>query len=465
MVVHALARLSALVSSNPLYALITLLALTSFETAVAQNRSTDSPENGQIAIRLSGQVVDTSTGNPVPRAETVCKGEDDTSTPPVTTLTDGEGRFECKGLRPGRYRISARRDGYLRSEYGSKGQGRPGLPITLTPDRKDERITIRLIRLAAVNGRVFGEDGDPIKDVTIQALRDRFQRGRKVLLPTAYARSNDRGEFRISDLEPGRYVVVADRMNYLRPRPAHGDTSETGYVTTYFPNGSEPSQAQVLLLEPGADLPGVDFSLKKTRVFSVRGRIARPAGSEPLRGNLVLAMPNTLMRASTPIREDGTFELHGLPPGSFPLIAMMQTDGGQSTASSIVEVSDRNIDDFVLTPTVSVTIVGKVRSSASGEPLPQASVALIAAGEGVGRPGSVSTVVKGDGAFTLTGVNPQRYRLEVGGLSGSRFYLKEARLAGVNVLDQDFDVTSSVTVDLLLSADTGSVSGEVIEAG
>src|ERR1039457_7067549 len=63
-----------------------------------------------------------------------------------TVTTDAAGRFAMAGVAPGKYRLSAERNGFLVAQYGGRGAGKPGTLLTLEPgqnssdrDRKSTR--------------------------------------------------------------------------------------------------------------------------------------------------------------------------------------------------------------------------------------------------------------------------------------------------------------------------------------
>ena len=63
--------------------------------------------------------------------------------------------------------------------------------------------------MTAMIVNVFDEDGEPVAMVNVQALRQSYVRGQKQLAPASSASTNDRGEFRIFGLPPGRYFLSA----------------------------------------------------------------------------------------------------------------------------------------------------------------------------------------------------------------------------------------------------------------
>src|SRR5262245_18224099 len=75
---------------------------------------------------IEGWVVKAGTGEPVSRAQVVLSRTDGTATGSTKATTDAGGRFLLGNIPPGRYRIYATRDGYIRTEYGQRSLGGTG---------------------------------------------------------------------------------------------------------------------------------------------------------------------------------------------------------------------------------------------------------------------------------------------------------------------------------------------------
>src|SRR5204863_188047 len=60
-----------------------------------------------------------------------------------------------------------------------------------------------------ISGRVFDRDGEPLANVTVEALKYSYQEGQRVLNGVQTARTNDLGEYRLFWLQPGQYFVSA----------------------------------------------------------------------------------------------------------------------------------------------------------------------------------------------------------------------------------------------------------------
>ena len=113
----------------------------------------------------------------------------------------------------GSYRVS--RESSASSTRGSVSGARPTLARELRSRRRDTRSAeITMSRPAAIAGRLFDENGDPVEGVTLRAQQVRFVDGRRRLvdLSGAASRTDDQGRFRIFGLEAGEYFVSACQL-------------------------------------------------------------------------------------------------------------------------------------------------------------------------------------------------------------------------------------------------------------
>ena len=56
-------------------------------------------------------------------------------------------------------------------------------------------------------------------------------------------------------------------------QPSANEVTEPGYPLTYYPGTTDPSTAASIEVQAGTDLTAIDFSLRKQKLFQVRGRI------------------------------------------------------------------------------------------------------------------------------------------------------------------------------------------------
>src|ERR1019366_5947793 len=133
---------------------------------------------------IGGQVTNAATGEPVRRALVSLRRID--MSPGVTNIqvsqtvsTDGAGRFAMAGIAPGKYRLSAERNGFIVTQYGSRGPGKAGTLLTLEPGQNSSALAMRLTPHGVIAGRVLDEEGDPLSGVDVQVMRLQYMQGRK----------------------------------------------------------------------------------------------------------------------------------------------------------------------------------------------------------------------------------------------------------------------------------------------
>ena len=153
---------------------------------------------------IEGTVVNSITGEAVPRAAVllVVDGKE-----PEPVFTDGEGRFRMEGLAAGRYVLRARKRGYLEAGAG----GAAALRVTLEAGQSRAGLVVKLLPYGVISGRVFDEYGEPAEGAEVSACVQR----RRYLQCRSGAEANDRGEYRITGLAPGSFVVVDRKSTRL----------------------------------------------------------------------------------------------------------------------------------------------------------------------------------------------------------------------------------------------------------
>ncbi|MEZ5319685.1 MAG: carboxypeptidase-like regulatory domain-containing protein [Vicinamibacterales bacterium] len=167
---------------------------------------------------ITGRVVtDDASARPLRRVVVMLASGDLRGT--QATTTDDEGRFGFAALPSGNYTITASRPGFVTAVYGSKQPGFGlGVPIAVFDDRPVTGLTVRMLPGAAITGVVRMTGGTPVSNVVVRAIPAAGQPGlRSSSLLTSgagTATTDDRGVYRIFGLPPGRYVVQA------QPRPA-----------------------------------------------------------------------------------------------------------------------------------------------------------------------------------------------------------------------------------------------------
>ena len=425
--------------------------------------------------KVTGRVTNSVTGEPIKRANiTLMPAEPRPDSTPFSTASDAGGSFTLADITPGKYRIFVERTGFVRQEYGARGPGRMGTTISVAPGQEVTQIEFRLQPHAVITGRVTDEEGEPIAYVQVQTMMYRYMQGRRQLVPSGGGMTNDLGEYRIFGLAPGRYYLSATvrQMGMMmgaidRSVPAPNQP-ELGYAPTYYPGTHDPAGAVQIQVAAGRPLANMDMRLTRTRTVRVRGRLIG-ASNNPMSRPMISLMPRDAgymvfdRQMMTSRRPDGSFELRGVIPGAYYLIAQSFDAGERQVARVPVDVGNTDVENVELALAPGQDLTGTVRVE-SDTPVNPSTVRLflepvvMSPMGGGGGPGPV----KEDGSFVIRSVAPDTYRVRVMG-GQNQFYLKSVTVGQDLAKDGEFTVTpgTSPVITVLVSTAGGQVSGTV----
>src|SRR6516165_10026110 len=185
------------------------LALLQTLSSQAPTTATTQSDTRQPAVKpedmctIEGIVLKVATGDPLKRAVlslTKVEGHSE----PKNATSDASGRFQLKNVEPGRYHLYASRNGYARREYGQRATHGSGTILTLTAGQHLKDISFRLTPAGVIAGHVYDEDGEPIAEAEVQALRFEYEKGQRKLRTSGETQTNDLGDYRLYGLEPGQ---------------------------------------------------------------------------------------------------------------------------------------------------------------------------------------------------------------------------------------------------------------------
>ncbi|MFN0106632.1 MAG: carboxypeptidase regulatory-like domain-containing protein [Bryobacteraceae bacterium] len=457
-----------------------------------QPQQNGSALEGKKPGTLEGRVLNSVTGEPVRRVNLVLRpfgaagmvgftrSGPVTPAAPFAATTDAEGKFRLEKVEPGAYRLMAERQGFVRQEYGARRNSMMGTTITVAAGQELKDLTIKLTPQAVVKGRVLDDEGEPLAHVQIQVLTRRFFRGKQQMMPMGGGQTIDTGEFRLSDLAPGRYWISAvyhSRMAMYGEVPARNTTGqpEEDYVTTYYPSATSESDARPIDVDAGQEMSGVDIRLRKARVFRIRGKIS--GGAQPARRVRVFLMPRErgsfmggFGGAGGMVKEDGTFEIGGVQPGSYyvaaaPAQGMMTVQG-----KTPVDVAREDVENVTLTLGGGATLSGAIRVTGDTHQTPPNETKKPALGtirvqlmsmDGMAfnTPGATA---KDDGSFLLENAGPERYRITVFNLPPG-LWLKSIRAGDQELIETGVDLSAGAPgqIEIVLDTGVGQVSGMV----
>ena len=454
-----------------LLALPVLLAAQQPAGVQPQPGAKSQPAKPEDLCSIEGQVLNAVTGEPLRKAQVSLYKDEDYGIE-HGTATDAGGRFLVQDLDPGRYHLSASRNGFAQAQYGARGANSGGTPLSLTPGQHMRDIVFRLTPHGVIAGRVLDEDGEPVERAQVNTMRYRSFRGKRQLVPAGWGMTDDLGEYRIFGLEPGKYYLSVryQQRNFMAAEDrTAGAKPDEEYVPTYYPGTNDPAGAVTVEVAAGSVLGGTDITLKKARTLRVRGRVANGAG-EGLPNNLMVRlMPREQAyfgffgnQAARVRRQDGTFELRGVTPGAYILVAQWWEDGKGSSVRQPVDVGNNDIDNVSLLLMPGLDLKGQVRIEGPPGGVPFESLHVGLEPQSFLPMGQPNASVKQDGSFTLENVPADTFRVNVTGLP-ENFYVKMIRMGDTDALDAGLDLTrgGSGVLDITLNPNGGQVDGAV----
>jgi hypothetical protein len=435
------------------------------------------------------------------------------------TTSASNGRFVLSNLAPGGYKVSVRANGFAPQEY--RQESSENAVLTITAGITFDGILIRLARSGSITGIVVSSSGEPLVGIEVYALRPAYDSfgSKYVAAASNAARTNDRGEYRITSLPPGRYYVRAasdpimsdpNRDNSrIAATLGRSAVSPGIYETAYYPREKDPSGATLLDIQSGSELTGVDFSLVRLQTYRVSGRVvdsqtgnppvcpsrgnAPPGAPAPLCVSLVIRPLHAdfisgISSSSTSYQPNGRFELAGATTGAYVVTAqlpgipltpeqrrLLETPSAEAPqlpspprGAAVVDVRDADVDDVQLTIVRDLSLSGQVTIENSpprqlpGGEMVKVGIVPITAGQS-GRP--LLKAPDLDGGFRYSNMVPSEYRLKVEGLPDDVF-VESARLGSVDALNEVIAlfVPSPDPLNIVLNPRGGRIQGRIVDS-
>jgi hypothetical protein len=445
-------------------------------------------------VTISGQVINSATGVPIPRALVRMSGLNNRA-----MLTDHEGKFRFEQLTGLQFsqttstfvNLQVTKPGY----YQSSDPMEPGIQ-SYPVDQSNTPLVVRLYPEALITGTVIGPDGEPLARISVTARRSSFDESGHRWLQIGQGQTDQHGEFRMT-------VPAGDYKIETRYIPRNGGGSEAVMPVT-IPAASGGSGAQVVHLRSGEEQHfDVHPGIRKT--YAVPVTIESGAGE---RGGLSVTARtsdgSSFNIGVTANRGPGHATI-SLPIGTYTLSARSQNQEGMQVAETRVTVTGAGSEAetagvalrFVETPAIPVDLsidpsaTSDNTSSSGGNYQPNGSQTTVRSGSSVQLPtfglGSLSTPTPQQFGLTLQQVDqgeddgmsnfgiqqrregaavlmapPGTYRLAA--RSQGRWYILSASFGTSDLSRENLVVAagaSSATIHLVVTNQTGSLQGTV----
>ena len=401
---------------------------------------------------IKGRVVAADTGLGLDKATITLlsqEGGDDGEARVVRTNENGE--YGVSALKPGRYSLFVSRSGYLRQFYGQKVPStRPERAgSTLLHVREGEAwsdIDFRLIRYGAINGRVIDASGEPLVRAWVQLDRYRNLEGRRRPVSVSRSQTDDRGHFRLFEIPPGAYYLVARRDSVLA---AEGERTAT--PPTYYPGVLDPQEAARIEVGPGSEIQGIEIGMLEVRGFNVSGQVVFPQETQNREIYLLArryGADGSLggFYENGNVERTGRFTFRNIVPGKYLVTARTENFGSSEpnfqglSGTREVEVTDSDLDGLTIPVGYGGEIHGRIEWPGDSSTIDFRSVYVRASPEGVyerfsAEGGGLTPGLK----FNLKRLSEGRIRLRVE-LPPGPLYLKSIRIEGKEVVDQPLEI-------------------------
>ena len=329
--------------------MLIVLAVTHVPMATPQSAADRTQPLG--AARLTGRVVASDNGGPVRHAYVMLSGSTRSrpSGPAASisrnTETDDTGDFVFANLPAGSYYVTVDPvKAFVRPSRSKSAEVAEG---------QTAHMTFRVERTGAIEGRVADENGDGVLRVQV-ALVQRINFGGYIKIDASglSATTDDRGTFRIFNVPPGEYYVVA---SYEPPRRDIKPLPRLGYANTYHPNSVTLDAARSVVVRPARTTERVDVAVRTRPLVKISVRAVNSNGV-PLDKEARLSLHRrdaTFLKTSMRLPQlprDGTFIFDDIMPGDYYLI-VASSQRLEEAAYVNVTVADKDLSLNVQTNT------------------------------------------------------------------------------------------------------------------
>ncbi len=272
-----------------------------------------------VAATVPGAVFDDETKSALARTHVTLVPLPGNPAEQVSMLSSDAGSFAFADVKPGWYLLRSTRPGYATAEFGQARPGQPGHPFEVrTADDSPEMRLMTMRRQASIVGSVVDDNGIgiPAWPVVVYTSRQPIERVTQGI-------TDDRGNFRIGELDPGSYLV----------RSGAGTSEEAGaLIPTYYKYGTTVAGAQAVHLRLGEVQAFVVIHAIEGQVFELAGTVTVSNGA-PIRVTMITDTGRQVIASAA-----GPFTQAGVPAGPVDLLTE-----GPGCASFQRLTMDRNI--------------------------------------------------------------------------------------------------------------------------
>jgi hypothetical protein len=407
---------------------------------------------------VEGVVVNAQTEAPLARALLELRAVDAGPARVYSQMTMADGRFTFRDVTPGRYQLTAMRQGFVRGDYGVRGPGASGIAVTLNAGQRLTAVRLPMLPTGTIAGKVTNQFGEGIGNVHVRALRYSYLDGRRTLVNVKSVFTNDLGEYRLGWLPPGRYHVSAQHPDgapnelnapeitnsattwantavtnagglnggsfdfresadpAVRSRIGLADGED--YLPVYYPGTVDFRGAALIDVRAGAEIPGMDVMVSPVRTGIISGTLTVSAPTASTSIPIQVFRNPSYDLQSVVVRADaraGTFMVTGLAPGSYILAASAPSGSDRLAGHTLVEVSEGGVSGAQLMLEAGVRVPVRVSLDPSAPRINLRTLRVSLRSEPLipGLADTPAVVPREDGSLELSAVLPGDYIVSV----------------------------------------------------
>lgn len=248
------------------------------------------PQRESKTQTVSGQVVNSVTGEPIARARVQVGAQQ-------AGLTDHDGHFEFENVSEEPAYAFAFKPGYFAEDKAVTAQG--------------QSITLQLIPEAVLFGTITDQNGQPIQDLHVELTMLRVENGLRRWQQVQATATNVEGQFRFAELQAGQYSLATGfHIEGLLEAP-----SSVAFMPVTFPPLTGDGIRGALTLMPGEHVES-NASPAMEKLYPVTGMINGMGGQGA--GFAVETKDGQPVDSPVNMYPGGGFRLR-LPTGSYRL--------------------------------------------------------------------------------------------------------------------------------------------------
>jgi hypothetical protein len=222
-------------------------------------------------------------------------------------------------------------------------------------------------RNSVITGKVKTSSGKPVVGEQVQLIpldsqgrpRGSDTASQRMYLDRVDARTDDRGEYRLWNLQAGRYMVAVGRVSDDLIIGEH----KRYFRQTFHPATTQASEAKVIDLAEGQEADNVDITLgDQVPTYSISGVALDETTKRPAIGVTVGYRYQRDGRSASvagPTTDgNGRFRIDGIMPGAYEFFVSAWNSTSASTTPVSFTIRDQSVNDLQIFVTETVTLLG-----------------------------------------------------------------------------------------------------------